>query len=225
MTTSKTSDSRWDAVDDYLTSLFVSNDPTLEAAVESSKKAGLPAIQVSPPQGKLLHLLARALGARNILEVGTLGGYSTIWLARALPADGQLITLELDPKHALVARSNIERAGLAATVEVRVGKAIETLPLLAGTVFDLIFIDADKPSYPQYLVWALKLSRPGTVIIADNVVRDGEILNAGSEDAAIQAMRRFNEMLASEPRLSATAVQTVGCKGYDGFAFALVSHA
>ncbi len=200
-------------------------DPALEAALEAAAAAGLPPGEVSATQGKLLELLARVQGARTILELGTLGGYSTIWLARALPSGGRLVTLEADPAYAEVARANFVRAGLAEAVEVRVGPALETLPQLAAEgdgPFDLIFIDADKPSNPEYLEWALALSRPGTLIVADNVVRGGAVLDAGSNDPRVQGIRRFTELLAAEPRLSATAVQTVGVKGYDGFVLALV---
>jgi predicted O-methyltransferase YrrM len=217
---------QWTAVDRYITDLLVPPDPALGAALQASAAAGLPPINVSPNQGKLLWLLARVQGARTILEVGTLGGYSTIWLARALPADGRLITLEADPNHAEVARANIARAGLADVVELRLGQALDSLPRLADEgrrPFDLIFIDADKPSYPDYLAWALKLSRRGSLIIADNVVRKGAVVDAASDDPAVQGVRRFNELLAAEPRLSATAIQTVGSKGYDGFALALVT--
>jgi predicted O-methyltransferase YrrM len=216
---------RWTAVDQYLTGLFVAPDPALDAALERSRGAGLPPINVSPNEGKLLHLLARSIRAQRILEIGTLGGYSTIWLARALPPTGRLITLEANPLHADVARENLARANVADTVEIRVGRAIETLPQLeserAGP-FDLIFIDADKPSNPDYLTWSLRLARPGTMIIADNVVRSGEVLDATSADASVRGIRRFNEMLAREPRVSATAIQTVGSKGHDGFALAVV---
>ncbi len=215
----------WTAVDHYISDLFVPPDAALDAALSASAAADLPAIQVSPPQGKLLMLLARLMRARNILELGTLGGYSTIWLARALPAGGRLVTLEADPKHAEVAQGNIQRAGLAHLVEIRVGPALETLPQLASQnrePFDLIFIDADKESYPQYLGWSLKLSRRGTLIIADNVVRDGDVIDATSTDARTIGARHFNEALASDPRVSATIMQTVGSKGYDGFAIALV---
>lgn len=212
----------WTAVDAYVTDLFGQTDPVLQAALEASTAAGLPSIQISASQGKLLQLLARAIGARAILEVGTLGGYSTIWLARALPADGRLVTLEADPKHAAVARANLARAGVDDRVELRLGPAEETMLQLAGP-FDLIFIDADKPGYPDYLVAALKLSRPGTLIIADNVVRKGAVADAGSDDPRVHGVRRFNEMLAAEPRVSATVMQTVGSKGYDGFALALVT--
>jgi predicted O-methyltransferase YrrM len=180
---------------------------------------------VAPNQGKLLWMLAKIQGARNILEIGTLGGYSTIWLARALPPEGKLITLEVDPKHAEIARTNIARAGLSNLVELRLGKALDTLAQLAAEQrgpFDLIFIDADKPSNPDYFAWALKLSRRGSIIMVDNVVRDGEVINAASTDRSVQGVRRFNEILAAEPRVSATAIQTVGSKGYDGFAIALV---
>ncbi|MGI9118607.1 MAG: O-methyltransferase [Acidimicrobiales bacterium] len=188
--------------------------------------AGLPPIQVAPNQGKLLALLARLCRARTILEIGTLGGYSTIWLARSLPGDGRLITLEADPKHADVARSNIAHAGLADVVEVRPGQAVDTLPQLASEglgPFDLVFIDADKSGNPEYFAWALELSHPGTVIIVDNVVRNGAVIDATSDDPNIQGTRRLHELLASEPRVSATAVQTVGSKGYDGFAIAVVN--
>ncbi len=220
-----TANDQWTAVDRYITDLLVPPDPALDAALQASAAAGLPAINVAPNQGKLLMLLAQIQGARSILEIGTLGAYSTIWLARALPADGRLITLEADPKHAEVARANIARAGLANRVEVRLGPALETLPRLAAEgsgPFDLIFIDADKPGYPDYFRWALKLSHRGSVIVADNVVRDGEVIDPASADPRVQAMRRFNEVLAAEPRVSATEIQTVGSKGYDGFALALV---
>jgi predicted O-methyltransferase YrrM len=216
---------QWTAVDRYLTDLFVPPDPALEAALQASEAAGLPAIHVSPCQGKLLWLLARMVGARTILEIGTLGGYSTIWLARALPAGGRLITLEADPRHAEIARANIARADLAHVVDLRLGRAQETLPLLAAEgsgPFDLIFIDADKPGYPDYLQWSLRLARPGSVIIGDNVVRKGAVIDSSSADPTVRGVRRFNELLAAEPRLCATAIQTVGSKGYDGFAVALV---
>ena len=219
------SQEQWTAVDRYIADLFVASDPALDAALADSDAAGLPAINVSPVQGKLLHLLARLHGARNILEIGTLGGYSAIWLARALPAGGRLITLEANPKHAEVARANISRAGLAQVVELRLGKALDTLPQLAQEnrgPFDLIFIDADKPGYPDYLPWALKLSRPGSLIIADNVVRKGGVADSANADPNVQGVRRFCELLAGEPRVSATILQSVGSKGYDGFAVALV---
>lgn len=212
----------WTAVDDYITSLLLPADASLDGAQDASRDAGLPPISVSAAQGKFLHLLARIQGARRILEIGTLGGYSTIWLARALPPGGRVVTLEFDPKHADIARANIARAGLADAVDVRVGRAIDTLPTLSGGApFDLIFIDADKPSTTAYFQWALKLSRKGSVIVVDNVVRNGKLVApAGDEDA--QGMRTFMAALAAEPRVSATAVQTVGVKGYDGFAIAVV---
>jgi predicted O-methyltransferase YrrM len=217
---------QWTAVDRYITDLLVPPDPALDAALQASAAAGLPPHDVSPSQGKLLLLLAQIQGARTILEIGTLGGYSTIWLARALPADGRLITLEADPKHAEVARANIARAGLSDVVEVRLGRALDTLPQLAAEghgPFDLIFIDADKASNPDYFAWALKLSRRGSLIIADNVVRNGAVVDAASSDPSVQGVRRFNELLAESPRVSATAIQTVGSKGYDGFAMAIVT--
>jgi predicted O-methyltransferase YrrM len=215
----------WTSVDRYLTETLVHPDQALNEAVEANTHAGLPAIDVAPNQGKLLHLLARIQGARRILEVGTLGGYSTIWLARALPPFGRLITLELDPTHAKVAAENVERAGLSSLVEIRVGSALESLARLHADKtdpFDLIFLDADKPNNPVYLEWALKLSRPGTLIIGDNVIRDGEILDATSTDASVIGTRTFLERLGTHPRLDATALQTVGSKGYDGFALAIV---
>jgi len=216
----------WTAVDKYITGLLVPSDTALEAALQASSAAGLPRIQVSPAQGKLLHLLARACNARQILEIGTLGGYSTIWLARALPAGGRVITLEADAKHAGVARANFAVSGLAGVIQLRLGPALETLPKLAAEgrgPFDLIFIDADKANMREYFDWALKLSRAGSVIIADNVIRNGAVLDAASGDANIQGVRRFNERLAAEKRVSATEVQTVGSKGYDGFAIAVVN--
>jgi len=215
----------WNAVDQYVNDQLVSTDPALSAALQDSNAAGLPQINVSPSQGKLLQLLAQVQGARSILEIGTLGGYSTIWLARALPRDGRLISLEAEPKHAEVARANIERAGLADNVEIRCGRALDTLPQLVVEnrgPFDLVFIDADKPGYPDYLEWALKLSRRGSLIIADNVVRDGAVADSASRDPGVRGVRRFIEMLAAEPRVSASVIQTVGSKGYDGFAMALV---
>lgn len=216
---------QWTAVDRYFNDLMVPSDPVLEAALKASAEAGLPPIQVSPSQGKMLWIMARAMRARRILEMGTLGGYSTIWLARALPPDGRLITLEADPNHAEVARVNIERAGLGDMVDVRLGPALDTLPRLAAEgrdPFDLVFIDADKENYPDYFKWALRLSRRGTLIIADNVARKGAVIDAKSGDPNVQGMRRFLELVAGERRVSATAIQTVGSKGYDGFAIALV---
>jgi len=214
--------SRWDDVDAYITNLFIGRDDALEAALEASDDAGLPPIAVSPPLGKFLMLLAGAIGARTILEIGTLGGYSTIWLARALSGDARLVTLELDQKHADVARANMERAGVSDRVEIVVGPALQTLNGVEGP-FDLIFIDADKDNYPGYFEHSVRLSRPGTVIVADNVVRDGEVVNEATEDPRIRGVRRFNELVASEPRVRATAIQTVGSKGYDGFAFIFVT--
>jgi predicted O-methyltransferase YrrM len=216
----------WTAVDRCFSTLLSPSDPALDAAIQASAAAGLPEIQVSTNLGKLLHLLARLQSARAILEIGTLGGYSTIWMGRALPKDGRLITLEFDPKHAEVARANIARAGLAAIVDVRLGRALDTLPLLAregAGPFDLIFIDADKASIPDYFTWSLKLSRRGSLIIVDNVVREGAVIEADSTDESVRGVRRFLEMMAAEPRVSATAIQTVGTKGYDGFSIALVT--
>jgi predicted O-methyltransferase YrrM len=216
---------QWAAVDRYITGLLVPSDPVLDATLQSSVAAGLPPINVSPNQGKLLQILARAQGARNILEIGTLAAYSTIWLARALPPGGRLITLEFDPKHAEIARANLARAGLGDVVELRLGPALETLPRLAAEgldPFDLIFIDADKESIPAYFAWSLMLARRGSLIIVDNVVRKGAVIDAASPDPDVQGVRRFNEILATEPRVSATAIQTVGSKGYDGFALVLV---
>ena len=212
----------WSAVDRFVVDTLSDSDPVLDAAQRAADTAGLPAISVSAAQGKFLHLLARIRGARRILEIGTLAGYSTIWLARALPPGGQLITLEYDPRHADVARANIARAGLADRVEVRVGRAIEALPgLVVDEPFDLIFIDADKPSTADYFRWTLKLSRPGTVIVVDNVVRDGRLVDANG-DGDVQGMRRFLEAAANEARVEGTVLQTVGVKGYDGFALLLV---
>ncbi|HTD68592.1 MAG TPA: O-methyltransferase [Candidatus Limnocylindria bacterium] len=219
------SQEQWTAVDRYITDTLLSPDAALEAALKTSADAGLPSISVTPNQRKLLQLLAQAQGTRNILEVGTLGGYSTIWLARALPPGGRLITLEFEPKHAEVAHINIARAGLTDVVELRVGAALETLPQLAAErrgPFDFIFIDADKNNYPGYFTWALKLSRRGTVIVADNVVRKGAVIDAASKDPLVQGVRRFHELVAAEPRVSATAIQTVGSKGYDGFTLMIV---
>jgi len=215
----------WSAVDCYIGGLLAPHDALLNDALEASAAAGLPAIQVSPTQGKLLHVLARMVGARNILEIGTLGGYSTIWMARALPPGGYVLTLEADKKHAQVARTNFDRAGLGTTIALRFGPALETLPKIAAEgrePFDLIFIDANKSSMAEYFGWALKLSRRGSVIVADNVIRDGKVIDTTSEDPDIVGVRRFNARLAAEPRVSATEIQTVGSKGYDGFALALV---
>ncbi len=216
----------WSAVDQYFSDQLVQSDSVLDAALAASVAAKLPAIHVSPNQGKMLMLLAKIGGARKILEIGTLGGYSTIWLAQALPPGGKLITLEFEPKHAAVAKSNLVRAGFGDVVDIRLGKAIETLPKLQAEgrgPFDFIFVDADKPSNPDYFAWALKLSRPGSVIIIDNVVRSGAVADAASKDASVLGVRRLAEMIATEPRVSATAIQTVGSKGYDGFAMVLVN--
>jgi predicted O-methyltransferase YrrM len=220
------SQDQWAAVDHYITEQLLPPDAALDEALRASAAAGLPSISVTPNQGKLLQLLAKLRGAQAILEIGTLGGYSTIWLARALPEGGRLVTLESDPKHAAVATENLARAGLAGVVELRLGRALETLPQLeaegAGP-FDFIFIDADKPSTPEYFQWALRLSRPGSVIVVDNVVRKGAVIDAASDDLTIQGVRRFYEHLGAERRVSATAIQTVSSKGYDGFAIALVA--
>lgn len=216
----------WTAVDRYFSDGLIPKDDALEAVLAATQAAGIPAINIEPNQGMLLQILARMCGARSILEIGTLGGYSTIWLGRALPPDGRLVTLEYEPRHAEVARANIARAGLDGIVEVRVGRAVETLPMLeaegAGP-FDLIFIDADKPSNPDYFAWALRLSRPGGVIVIDNVVRDGRVVEAASGASDVLGVRRMIELIAAEPRVSATAIQTVGAKGYDGFAIAIVN--
>jgi predicted O-methyltransferase YrrM len=211
----------WDNVDRYISETLVQPDGALAAALEASDAAGLPAISVSPAHGKLLWLLARTIGAKRILEIGTLGGYSAIWLARGLAPGGRLVTLEALEKHAAVARKNLARAALADVVEVRVGPALDMLPRLEGA-FDLTFIDADKQNNAEYFRWALKLSRPGSLIVVDNVVRDGAVIDARSRDAAVQGVRRLYDLIAAEPRVAATAIQTVGVKGYDGFAIALV---
>jgi predicted O-methyltransferase YrrM len=211
----------WEDVDRYITGALVQPDAALEAALAASDAAGLPQISVSPAHGKLLWLLARLVDARRILEIGTLGGYSTIWLARGLAKGGRLVTLEAVEKHAAVARKNIAHAGLASVVDVRVGQALDTLPNVEGPI-DLSFIDADKHNNAEYFRWALKLSRPGSLIVVDNVVRDGKVIDERSRDASVLGVRRLNELLANEKRVSATAIQTVGIKGYDGFAVALV---
>jgi predicted O-methyltransferase YrrM len=215
----------WTAVDRYFGDLLVPADPALDEALAASAAAGLPAINVSPVQGKLLHLLARAIGARNVLEIGTLGGYSTIWLARALPDDGRVISLEADHRHAEVARVNIARAGLDNRVEVRLGMALDLLPALTERTepFDFVFIDADKPNNAAYFDWALRLSRVGAIIVVDNVVRGGDVIAAASDSPTVQGVHRFLERLSGEQRVSASAIQTVGSKGYDGFAIALVT--
>ena len=217
-------DALWTAIDNYFADCLVAGDEVIDAALAASEAAGLPSINVAPNQGKLLMLLARAVGAHRILEIGTLGGYSTIWLARGLSPDGRLITLEANPAFAAVARANIARAGLGETVEVRVGRAIDILPSLAAEApFDFIFIDADKPGTPGYFQWAVRLSRRGSLIIVDNVVREGAVLDAASDDANVQGMRRFFELAATDPRVSGTALQTVGSKGHDGLAILLVT--
>ncbi len=216
----------WTAVDNYIADLFVPSDSILERALKVSDAVGLPGYNVSPTQGKLLQILAQIQGAKNILEIGTLGAYSTIWLARALPANGHLISLEVNPKHTKIARDNIRRAGLSSKVKVRLGPALETLPKLVaegGSPFDLIFIDADKANISDYFLWALKLSRLGTLIIIDNVIRHGEVIDAKSDDPGVKGVRRLNELLAAEPKVNAIEIQTVGIKGYDGFAIVRVN--
>ena len=215
----------WTKVDEYYSNLLMGRDAVLEQALADSAAAGLPAINVAPSQGKLLCLVAKAMGAGRILEIGTLGGYSTIWLARALPPDGRLITLELNPKHAEVARKNITRAGLENVVEVRQGPALSSLAQLVSEgagPFDLVFIDAHKPEYTEYFQWSLKLARPGTLIIADNVVRNGAVADPASTDELVLGIRRFNDAVAKESRVAATALQTVSEKGYDGLMVAVV---
>ncbi len=215
----------WNAVDYYFNGALIGPDPVLEAVLAASAEAGLPAIAVAPNQGKLLHLLAKLGGARRILEVGALGGYSTIWLARALPADGRLISLELEARHAEVARANLARAGLDDVAEVRVGPAAQSLAAMAGVeaAFDFVFIDADKPSNADYFAWALKLSRPGALIVVDNVGRKGAVADAEDRDPSVLGVRRLVDLLAQEPRVTATAIQTVGEKGHDGLILAVVN--
>jgi predicted O-methyltransferase YrrM len=218
-------DTLWSSVDRYIQGALLPADAVLDEALRANATAGLPAIDVAPNQGKLLHLLAQMQGARDILEIGTLGGYSTIWLARALPADGRLVTLEALAKHAEVARANVARAGLSGVVDVRVGPALEALAVLEKEKrrpFDLVFIDADKENNAAYVAWALRLTRPGSVIVVDNVVREGQVLDATSSDPRVQGTRKLYEALSREPRLSATAVQTVGSKGHDGFVLARI---
>jgi predicted O-methyltransferase YrrM len=215
----------WSEVDSYLAETLIGPEPALEDALAANSAAGLPSIDVSAPQGKLIHLLARMIGARKALEIGALGGYSTIWLARALPDDGRLVTLEVNAKHAEIARSNVARAGLSGKVEIRTGAALASLPKIEAEglgPFDFVFIDADKTNNAAYLEWALRLSRPGTAIVVDNVVRDGEVADAASRDPDVIGVRRMFDLIAREPRLSATAIQTVGAKGWDGFALAVV---
>lgn len=215
----------WAAVESYVDGLLIPADPVLDAAVAASEAAGLPEIAVTPSQGKLLYLLARMLGAQRILELGTLGGYSTIWLARALPNDGSVVTIEADKHHCEVARSNVARADLSALVEVREGNALDVLPELGAEglePFDLVFIDADKENTEAYFRWALRLSRVGAIIVVDNVIREGKVAEPEADDPRVQGMRRFFEVLAAEPRVTATTIQTVGSKGYDGFTLAMI---
>ncbi len=211
----------WLAVDSYLADLLAPSDEVLRAALDENERRGLPAHDVSALQGKMLGLFARMVRASRILEIGTLGGYSAIWMARALPAGGRLVTIEADQRHAEAARTNIARAGLAGVIELHVGSALDILPGLAGP-FDMVFIDADKPSNPDYLEWALRLSRPGTLIVGDNVVRGGQVIDAASQDPSVKGVRAFLDILAADPRLDATAIQTVGAKGWDGFSVAIV---
>jgi predicted O-methyltransferase YrrM len=215
----------WSAVDAYIEERIVAPDFALQAALAANASAGLPAIDVSPPQGKLLHLLARMSRSRKVLEIGALGGYSTIWLARALPPDGFVVTLEANAKHADATRENIRRAGLSGQVRVRLGEALDTLPRLEEEgvgPFDFVFIDADKQHNPEYFTWALRLAKPGSIIVCDNVIREGAILDRASADPSVQGTRRMFEMIAKEPRVSATVIQTVGAKGWDGFLVAIV---
>ncbi|WP_129728928.1 O-methyltransferase [Ectobacillus funiculus] len=216
--------SLWNDVDIYFSSKLQKSDPIMNSILKANAEAGLPAIDVSPNQGKLLYLLAKLKGAKNILEIGTLGGYSSVWLARALPEDGHLVTLEFSEKHAKVANENIKNAGLENQIEIMVGPALGTLPILKKRLlsFDLIFIDADKPNNPEYLKWALELSKPGTVIITDNVVRNGKVIEDDPEESNVQGIRQFINLLSEESRIDSTAIQTVGVKGYDGFALGVV---
>lgn len=222
---SKKAKETWKQVDRYFTDAVIAPGDRFNAAMEANRKADLPPIDVTALQGKFLEIMVRATGARRVLEIGTLGGYSTLWLASALPENGVVVTLELEPRHAEIAMHNLKTAGLANKVDLRVGPAAETLKALAQehtAPFDFIFIDADKASYPEYLQWSIKLSRPGTLIVADNVVRDGKVVDPESPDPYIQGVRRFTELVAAEPRLSTTVLQTVGTKGYDGFAISVV---
>lgn len=219
-------EAKWSAVDNYIVDSLIDRDAVLDEVLSSSAAAGLPEIQVTPNFGKFLHLLSQVHHARNILEIGTLGGYSTIWLARSVPAGGRVVTIECEPKHAEIAKANFQRAGLSEVIDVRIGKALDVLPRIAAEKrepFDLIFIDADKQNNPEYFAWALKLSRPGSVIIVDNVVRKGEVINAATSDSAVHGTRRLYEVVAAEPRVNATTIQTVGNKGYDGFLLAIVN--
>jgi predicted O-methyltransferase YrrM len=217
---------QWSDVDAYFGNHLLPADKVLAEALEASRAGGLPEINVAPNQGMLLHILAKAVGAKRILEVGTLGGYSSIWMARALPKDGRLVTLEVEPKHAEVARANFRKAGLADVIELRLGRGIDLLPKLAaekGTPFDLVFIDADKPSNADYFDWALKLTRPGSIIVVDNVVRNGAVADQSSRDASVKGVHRLVERIAGEKRVTTTAIQTVGDKGYDGFTISVVN--
>ncbi len=221
----KKAEQLWKSVDDYFAKSLISADQNLEKVLKTNRDAGLPAIDVTALQGRFLEVMVRATGAHRILEIGTLGGYSTIWLARALPDDGVVVTLELEPSHAEVAAANLANTGLAPRVDLRIGPAAKSLAALvaeSAAPFDFIFIDADKAGYPEYLQWSLKLARPGTLIVADNVVRDGKVIDPDSADPNIRGVRRFTELAAREPRLCATVLQTVAAKGYDGFAFAVV---
>ncbi len=217
----------WNQVDQYFTDALIPNADDFGAALVANRDAGLPPIDVTPLQGKFLDILVRATGSKRILEIGTLGGYSTLWIARALPDDGEVVTLELESHHAHIAKQNLEAAGFASRVDLRIGPAAESLAVLVQkqvAPFDFIFIDADKASYPDYLQWSLKLSRPGALIVADNVVRDGKVIDPENPDPYIRGVRRFTEMVSAEPRLRATALQTVAGKGYDGFIIAVVLH-
>lgn len=225
-TNGRMDDALWNDVDRFYTETLLPHDPIFEEALRAAEEAGLPAINVSAPQGMLLHILARAVSARRVLEIGTLAGYSTIWLARAVAKGGTVVTLEIDPHHAEVARRNFARAGVEDVVDLRLGPALETLSALGeedGGPFDFVFVDADKDTYPEYVRWTLRLARPGALVVVDNVVRDGRVLEAGSSDRAVAGTRRALELIGEEPRLVGTAIQTVGSKGYDGFAVALVT--
>lgn len=214
-------------VDKYISDLFILPDADMDATTLNNDACGIPKMEISPNQGKLLQVLARMCNARRILELGTLGAYSTLWLAKALPADGKLISLEVNPDYAEISRRNVENAGLGNIVEIRTGKALDLLPQIAaenGAPFDMVFLDADKPPYTEYLQWALKLSRPGTVIVADNVVREGKVLDDNSDDAAVQGVQRFNKLLAATPGVTATIIQSIGVKDHDGMAIAVVNH-
>jgi len=218
----ETMDATWETVENYLAERVIKPDRIFDIVQESSKAAGLPDIAISAAEGRQLELMARMIGARRILEIGTLGGYSTIWLARALPADGKVITLEYSPKHAEVARNNIARAGFASRVEVMTGAGLDLLPQLEGP-FDFFFIDANKDDYPEYFRWAVKLSRPGSIIVVDNVVREGRVADPKADEPLINGIKKMHEAIAAEPRVTATAIQTVGARGYDGYVVAMVT--